>query len=164
MERHWYDHCRCHFGCICLASRILMTSKFGYILSNCEISYIFNLEIYLGKIGNILEVGFTQRMVENLLQPMYLHGRNITMDNFFTSIPLAEPLFSERITMIETLKSNKPKIPIEFQNNSKREVYSNLFGYNGYLALCWHVPKKGKAVMILTISDIAKRKPHFRTK
>ncbi|KAI4823559.1 hypothetical protein KUCAC02_012621 [Chaenocephalus aceratus] len=35
-------------------------------------------------------------------------GRNITMDNFITSIPLAEKLLEKNLTLVGTLRQNKP--------------------------------------------------------
>lgn len=48
--------------------------------------------IYLGKTGNLPEIGLANRVVETFALPFYQSGWHITMDNFFTSFPLAESM------------------------------------------------------------------------
>ena len=38
-------------------------------------------------------------------------GHNITMDNFFTTVPLAEKLLKENLTIVGTLRKCKRDIP-----------------------------------------------------
>ncbi|KAJ8952463.1 hypothetical protein NQ314_007539 [Rhamnusium bicolor] len=41
--------------------------------------------------------------------------RNITIDNWFTSIPLVETLAKDyKLTVIGTIRKNKKKLPLEF--------------------------------------------------
>ncbi|CAF0959492.1 unnamed protein product, partial [Didymodactylos carnosus] len=47
---------------------------------------------------------------------------NVTVDNFFTSVSLAKELHKEKITIVGTLRKNKPEIPVEFQSNTSRKV------------------------------------------
>ena len=58
-----------------------------------------------------------------------LQGRNITMDNYYTSFAIAEELLSKfRCTMTGTLKSNRRSLPKEILKNSdKEDFYSNIF-------------------------------------
>ena len=70
------------------------------------------------------------------------------MDNFFTSVPLAKELQTKNLTLIGTLRKNKPEIPIEFQSNRNREVGSSLFGFQNNLTLVSFVPKQNKAVLL----------------
>ncbi|KAJ4945993.1 hypothetical protein JOQ06_023671, partial [Pogonophryne albipinna] len=77
-------------------------------------------------------------------------GRNITMDNFFTSIPLAEKLLEKNLTLVGTLRQNKPDIPPVMKPNKLREKYSSKFGFCGNMTMVSYVPKKGKAVVLLS--------------
>ncbi|KAI4815178.1 hypothetical protein KUCAC02_005335, partial [Chaenocephalus aceratus] len=62
-------------------------------------------------------------------------GRNITMDNFFTSIPLAENLLEKNLTLVGTLCQNKPDIPPVMKPNKLREKYSSKFGFCGNMTM-----------------------------
>ena len=43
-------------------------------------------------------------------------GRNITVENFFSSVPLAKELLSRDLTMIGTIRKNKVEIPLAFKH------------------------------------------------
>ncbi|CAF1514241.1 unnamed protein product [Rotaria sordida] len=113
--------------------------------------YVFNAFPYIGR--QPTEQRQTQigaKVVLELLKPLYGSSRNVTIDNFFTSVPLAKELRSKNLTLIGTLRKNKLEIPIEFQSNKNREVGSSLFGFQDDLTLVSFVPKQNKAVLLLT--------------
>lgn len=152
--------------------RVYMPSKpnrYGikiWVLADSETCYFYNAQIYLGKEGNLPEIGQANRVVMDLCHPIYQSGRNITTDNFFTSVPLAANLLDKRLTLMGTLRSNKPEIPSLFQGSSQREVYSSIFAFTEKLTMCSYVPKKRKSVILLSslhhdasISDGEERKP-----
>lgn len=76
--------------------------------------YVYNAQIYLGKEGNLPEVEQASRVVMDLCHSIYQSGHNITTDNFFTSVPLAIELLGKRLTLMGTLRINKPEIPPSF--------------------------------------------------
>lgn len=78
-------------------------------------------------------------------------GRNITMDNFFTSVPLAQHLLEKDLTIVGTLRQNKPDIPPLMKASKSREVQSTEFGFNGNFTMVNYVRKKGKAVVLLSM-------------
>ena len=137
-------------------------------LADAETGYAYNAQIYLGRQGNLPEVGLAERVVCELSRPLYNSGRNLTVDNFFTSVPLAQTLLRNGLTLVGTMKKNKGEIPEEFKNSNRREVYSSEFGFHDQLSLCSYVPKKGRAVVLLStlhhraeISEGRKRKPQI---
>ena len=78
-------------------------------------AYICDLDIYVGKgpDGTVAKrVGET--VVTNLTQSFKGSGRNITMDNFFTSVHLAKTLLHDNLTLVGTVRKNKTEIPVEF--------------------------------------------------
>ena len=82
---------------------------------------------YLGK-GHMSDGdGLATSLVKSLAKPFYGSSRNITMDNFFTSKPLADFLLTKRITIVGTVRSNKGMVPKEFV--SKRNLGTCLYGY-----------------------------------
>ncbi|CAF4863247.1 unnamed protein product [Pieris macdunnoughi] len=73
------------------------------------------------------------------------------MDNWFTSVPLAKSLLDEHtLTMVGTLRKNKPEIPKCFLPEKKRETTSSIFGFQKDMTLCSYVPKPRKAVLLLS--------------
>lgn len=81
---------------------------------------------------------------------MYGSNRNVTIDNFFTSILLAKELHSKELTLVKNLRKNKPEIPVEFQSNKNHDVGPSIFGFSDNLTLVSYVPKKNKAVLLLS--------------
>ena len=145
--------------------------KYGvkvWVLCDTETAHAFNLEIYLGKTGEFPEVGQATRVVKSLCTTLEGSGRNITMDNFFSSYKLAQSLLQKNITLIGTMRANKRQIPSEFLKGNTREPLSTLFGYRQDATLCSYVPKKNRAVIILStmhktgeISDRDDKKPNI---
>jgi hypothetical protein len=128
--------------------------KYGlkfWLCVDVDSHYVFNAFPYLGRQPN--EQRQTQigaKVVLELLKPLYGFQRNVTIDNFFTSVPLAQTLQTKNLTLIGTLRKNKSEIPIEFQSNKNREVGSSLFGFQDGLTLVSFVPKQNKAVLLLS--------------
>jgi len=98
--------------------------------------------IYTGKTGNVHEVNQSERVVKELAVLYKGSGRNICMDNFFTSLPLVKHLLSWNLTIVGTLKKNKPYIPKPMAPSKTREESSTLFGFHEKAILCSYVPKK----------------------
>ncbi|MGH0159491.1 UNVERIFIED_CONTAM: hypothetical protein FKN15_056291 [Acipenser sinensis] len=76
--------------------------------------------------------------------------RNITTDHFFTSVPLAEALLEKGLTLVGTLRQNKPDIPALMKASKSREVRSTEFGFKENTTMVSYLPKKGKAVILLS--------------
>jgi len=129
-------------------------AKYGIkVWWNCDAdtSYPLKGEIYLGKQpGQIQQVGLGSTVVMNTTAPWHNTGRNIVCDNFFTSIPLAEELLQKHTTIVGTLRQNKPEIPPQMKPNNNRPEKTSIFGFSGNLTLASYVPKKGRAVLVLS--------------
>lgn len=119
-------------------------------LCNSDKCYAYNGQVYLGRVGNVPEVGLGSRVVQDLSRPIFNTGRNLTMDSFFTSVPLANDLYNNGLTLVGTLRSNKPQIPVAFLKDRRRPLYSSLFGFTNKMTLCSYVGRKGKAVLLLS--------------
>jgi len=74
-------------------------------MCNVSSSYLYNLQVYLGKEGESSEQQQGARVVRDLATPMYGSGRNITIDNFFTSHALAKFLLGQNLTLLGTCLS-----------------------------------------------------------
>ena len=91
-------------------------------------------------------------VVKRLVLPISDTGRNITMDNWFMSIPLAKDLLKDRkLTCVGTLHKNKREIPFEFLPYKTRPINSSLFSFNDKkLTLASSISKKNKSVLVLS--------------
>lgn len=124
-------------------------------------------QIYTGKSDSEREKNQGERVVKDLVEQYKNTGRNVTCDNFFTSLSLADALTKWRLSMVGTMKKNKACLPSEFKSSPQRAEHSTIFGYGENRTICSYVPKKNKAVVLLstmpcdnTISDV-KQKPNI---
>ena len=83
-------------------------------LGSSRSPYIYYTVLYTGK-----PVGVTESHIKDTLtyeQHGYsLKGTNISMDRYYTSIPLAEWLYDKNITCIGTLNSSRKGLPKEIK-------------------------------------------------
>lgn len=109
---------------------------------------------------------FTQCVIR-LTKPIQGTNRNVTADNWFSSIQLVDELLKRKLTYVGTVKKNKREIPKEFQPGKFREIQSTLFGFTKDKTMCSHVPKKNKAVVLISSMhhsntvDEASKKPEI---
>ncbi|XP_023228246.1 uncharacterized protein LOC111628649 [Centruroides sculpturatus] len=152
-EMLWSFHGRCPF-------RQFMKSKpakYGikvFSLVDARTYYILNMEVYLGKQpdGPFSIDQTPSAIVKRLIQPISGSGRNVTYDNWFTSVPLSRELLCQHnLTTVGTIRKNKRELPVCFLITSGREEYSSLFGFGkDYATLVSYVPKKRKVVLLLS--------------
>lgn len=130
-------------------------AKYGiklFSLVDAVTFYTKNLEVYVGKQpeGPYFQDTSTNALVKRMIEPISGTGRNVTMDNWFTSIPLAKQLLSDHnLTVVGTVRKNKPEIPGEFKRKGM-QVYSTAFGYKPTETLLSYCPKKDKTVLLLS--------------
>ncbi|GLV46045.1 uncharacterized protein CBL_05132 [Carabus blaptoides fortunei] len=131
-------------------------NKYGikiFALVDARNFYNLKMEVYLGSQpeGPFQVSNSPGDVVTRLISPISKSGRNITVDNWFTSIPLAENLLkNHKLTLVGTLRKNKREVPPEFQPNKTRAVKSTLFGFTTTITMMSYVPKKGKSVMLIS--------------
>ncbi|XP_044735464.1 piggyBac transposable element-derived protein 4-like [Chrysoperla carnea] len=85
---------------------------------------------YLGKEGQNRAENLAYNVVNQLCEPYFRSNRNVTFDNYFTSIDVAKSLAQNGLTIVGTLRKNKACIPPNF--------------------LVSYVPKKNRAVIFLS--------------
>jgi Transposase IS4 len=107
--------------------------------------------IYTGKSQDgVRQQNVGERMVLELVSLYKGSGRNITTDNFFTSLNLAENLLANNITLVGTVRKNKRFLPINMLPNKTRSILTTNFAFRKNLTLCSYVMKKNKAVIMLS--------------
>ncbi len=113
------------------------------------------------------------KVVLKLTEKFAFTYRSITTDNFFTSISLAQDLFTIGLYLTGTLNKKKPQIPYEFLPNAvycikilhdliyflfklnlfslkTRPINSSEFGFNDYLTIVSFVPTQKRSVVLLS--------------
>lgn len=130
-------------------------NKYGlkiYALVDAKMFYTYNLDIYAGKQpeGPFDVSNKPKDVVARLAEPIFQTGRNITCDNWFSSIELLEFLKQKKLSMLGTIRKNKPQLPPEFVVTKSRAVKSNLFCFSTNCSLVSYVPKKGKNVLLIS--------------
>ncbi|GBP92640.1 PiggyBac transposable element-derived protein 4 [Eumeta japonica] len=88
--------------------------------------------------------------VLRLITPIENSNRNVTADNWFSSIELVNCLKQRRLSFVGTLKKNKREISSEFKPSKKRPIDSSVFGFTKDITLSSYVPKKNKAVVLIS--------------
>lgn len=131
-------------------------NKYGikiYALTDAKHFYTLKMEVYVGKQpdGPYSVDNSSKALVLRLSDIIRNSGRNITCDNFFTSIPLIDILQREyRLTVIGTIRKNKKELPKQFTESRGREEKSSLFGHRSNCTLVSYIPKKNKNVLLVS--------------
>lgn len=113
--------------------------------------YTANSEIFAGKQpdGPFHVSDSASDVVLRLAEPIFNSGRNITADNWFTSIQVVKDLRTKKLSYVGTKRKNKQELPLCFTQTKGRELYSSLFGFTQDCTLVSYVPKKGKKMFCL---------------
>ncbi|KAJ8952383.1 hypothetical protein NQ318_014474 [Aromia moschata] len=136
-----------------------------YAISDAKMYYTDNLKVYVGKQpkGPFSVSNSALALVDRLYQPIRETGQNLTTDNIFTSLELAELLLSQKITMKKTRA-----LPPECVNEKNRPV-GTMFAYRENCTIIPYIPKEGKNVLLTSnihdddsISNVT-GKPEFVT-
>lgn len=115
--------------------------------------YTSFIEIYTGKQtpGPFFVENTPKVVVQRIATLILGTGRNIAMDNWFSSILLIYELqTSHKFTVVATLKKNKKEIPPEFVATKTRPICSSPIGYNNEKVSSSYIPKKNKCVLVIS--------------
>lgn len=117
-------------------------------------------EIYLGTQPNEnRSTGIAHELVLRLCDRYLNMGMNITMDNFFTSVPLAVSLAEKNTTLVGTIRSNKRELPKQFTSAEvakKRGAISSSFCFSGVCELVSFTTHTKKNVLLLSTAHATK--------
>ncbi|XP_036958596.1 piggyBac transposable element-derived protein 4-like [Acanthopagrus latus] len=127
-------------------------SKYGIkIWATCDAStsYAWKMQVYTGKSADgVPEKNQGKRVV--LEMTAGLKGHNITCDNFFTSDTLGQELLQKKLTMVGTIRRNKPELPPALLATQDRDRFSSRFAFTDTHTLVSYCPKKRKNVLLMT--------------
>ncbi|XP_031162809.1 piggyBac transposable element-derived protein 4-like [Sander lucioperca] len=123
----------------------------SWVACDAASSYAWNMQMYTGKSASGgPERNLGARVVLDVTKG--LRGpRNVTCDNFFTSYELARRLLIERrLTVVGTMRKNKPELPRALLNTKGRALFSSRFAFTPTVTLVSYVPKRHKNVLLLS--------------
>ncbi|KAE8298350.1 hypothetical protein D5F01_LYC02844 [Larimichthys crocea] len=143
-------------------------AKYGiksWVACDAKSSYAWKMQVYTGKpTSGCPEKTQGMRVVLDVTEG--LRGHNVTCDNFFTSYELGQQLLKRKITMVGTVRKNKPELPPALLASKEREVFSSKFAFTPMTTVVSYLPKKNKNVVLMStlhkdsdISDREDRKP-----
>ena len=150
--------------------------KYGikfWILADVETKYVANIVPYLGAQEREArgDTPLAEDVVSKLTENVTGKGYNITCDNFFTSLPLAEKLLRSKISMVGTIRKNRRELSPLMTQPEKDGLYCSRFMWHerSNAMFVKYQPKKNKTVCLLstmhTSADVdettSKRKPHM---
>ena len=178
IDEQWMPlKCRCKFIVFMPNKPDKFGMKFWFLVDNST-KYVYNVIPYLGSIEKDERQGekLADYVVKRLIAPLSKKAYNITCDNFFTSIDLAESLrVQHRTTMVGTLRANSKNIPLGLLEE-KLKLHDSLFYFNPKTQslILKYQCKQQKSVMLLStmhshpqVEESAKHKPtiiHFYNK
>jgi hypothetical protein len=117
--------------------------KFGirFLLAvDSKSTYLLHGFPYLGKDVNRPEgIPLSEHIVLKLMYPYLLNGRNVTTDNFFTSVKLAEKLEAKKTSIVGTMNKIRREIPPAIKT-MKAPLYSTRERSRALPILCTNKP------------------------
>lgn len=121
-------------------------------LCDAKTHYLVNAFVYTGKDNspNTNKLSVPTRSVISLVEPIAGTNRNVTGDNWFTSIELVDELKSMSLTYVGTMRKNKREIPPSFLPSKKKQVGESHFGFTRDKTIVSYVPKKNKSVVLIS--------------
>ncbi|XP_062865170.1 piggyBac transposable element-derived protein 4-like [Trichomycterus rosablanca] len=151
-----------------------ISTKFGikfWIAADLETKYMCNAIPYLGKDPSRPKgERLSENVVMKLMEPFLGMGRTVTMDNFFTSMALANRLLNHNTTLLGTINKIRREIPPPAKSAMGRAELSTQVYKSGSATLTVYVPRKNKLVCVLStmhqhvlVGDERKRKPNTIT-
>ncbi|XP_039297458.1 piggyBac transposable element-derived protein 4-like [Nilaparvata lugens] len=124
-------------------------AKYGikiFALVDVHFPYTFNLEVYCGvqPEGPFKVSNEHKEVVMRMTAPIHGSNRNVTSDNWFSSLDVAKELFAKKTTMVGTVRKDKREVPLQLRTAKGKPIPSSIFGFHGPCTLVSYIPKKVK--------------------
>lgn len=125
------------------------------IVSICDSdsSYLFNSIPYLGKDLTLAgEIPVSEYYVKELTRTIHGSNRNVTGDNWFTSVPLVDDLLKApyNLTYVGQIRSNKKELPESVKNTPLRPIQTSLFLFGDGKMIVSYKPEKNKVLLLIS--------------
>jgi hypothetical protein len=126
--------------------------KFGikfWIAADVKSKYLVNGIPYLGKDETR---SANERLSENvvmcLMTPYMGKGRNVTTDNFFTSVNLGQKLMAKNTTLVGTVNRIRREIPVAVKNSCAIRYTTNVLKCKGSTLTVYQVKHKENVILL----------------
>lgn len=136
-------------------------AKYGIklvLICDASTKYMLGGIPYLGKQGTRPRDGVNlgHYLTRELTRPYHGSNRNVTTDNWFTSVPLILDLLNNcGMTLVGTVRANKPEIPSEMKTKETRLHGSSAFLFTNAMTFVSYVAKTSRRnkKMVLLMSS-----------
>lgn len=91
--------------------------KFWLLVDNTT-KYVYNIIPYLGKPEVVAAKALAHDVVISLMGPLLNKGYNVTVDNFFPSMPLIKELNTRHTSLVGTVRPNRKGLPPNLPNTN----------------------------------------------
>ena len=94
-----------------------------------ETKYVSNIDVYLGAQEKEQRGGvpLAESVVVNVCKHIKRKGCNITCDNFFTSLSVAEKLARDKLSIVGTIRKNRRELCKKMTEPENKATYSSEF-------------------------------------
>ncbi|CAF2674966.1 unnamed protein product [Rotaria sp. Silwood2] len=129
-------------------------AKYGikfWLLCDFDTRYVLALELYTGKIENVVQRNLSTNVVLRLIDQLpsnIQQGRNVTYDRYFTDFNLTQALLECKMTSLGVVDHKRSFVPIELKV-VRSDLYSSWFYFNGSNVILSYQAKKKKLPIIL---------------
>ena len=149
--------------------------KYGikfWVLADVETKYVANIIPYLGAQEREERGGtpLAESVMLKLTDKIKGKGYNITCDNFFTSLPVAEKLARNKISIVGTIRKNRRELSFQMTQPLPDKIYYSRFMWHDRSNALFvnYQPKRNKSVCLLSTmhsspdvdTDSRKQKPN----
>ena len=99
------------------------------VLADLRTKYVSNIDVYLGAQEKEQRFGapLAESVVVNLCKHIKGKSYNITCDNFFTSLPVAEKLARDKLSIVGTMRKNRRELCKKMTESENKATYSSNF-------------------------------------
>lgn len=142
--------------------RVFMKSKpgkYGILIrsvADADTRYFWKLWPYTGVPEDVenaapgVVIKSVPELVHHLVEEVKGSGRNVTMDRYFTSVPLLEELREDRLTAVGTINAGRRFLPKELTDPRGRDPDTSIFAFRRGITMVSHCPKKGKVTLLVS--------------
>jgi hypothetical protein len=134
-------------------------AKYGIkLVMLCDVAskYMIDAEPYLGKGTKTNELPLSAYYIKNLTKSIHGSNRCVTMDNWFTSVGVADELLlaSYNLTLVGTLRKNKAEIPPDMLETRQRQPGTSVFCFDKQKTLVKYLSKTKNKKLVILLSTI----------